>query len=454
MTTRPNFDPQAGYLVTAAADFINFNDQVFTDYYQPVLGPVAFSLFYALRSQLLDHPTLADRRLQSALLVQVNAGQSQVSEGLRRLEGMGIVQTYFQHDAQGDLYVYELQATLSPERFINDNLLSVLLLEAIGEQVFSRLAKGAHRYQLVADRTRLKNVSHRFLDAYQIDQHELVHVPEVIKQAQTTAAVTEKHSLVADSSDFDWATLLTLLKSQPVVKEDLADHRELIEVEHQLYGIDEPTMARLIRGALDLATNHFDARKFKRQVAAQYKQPASVPESANPKQKEVVDDKQLTAKDRQLLKSTNNYAPVAFLQALKEQTGGYVTAGERNVLTRLVQDGKLPSSVINVLVWYVIADLGNATLKGNFVDAIANDWLRAGVHDGAGALLQLKKFNQEKQQPGTTKRFSTKRNRQRMEIRETMPDWSKQDQVTRTKKASAAALAKARARQRSNRKGR
>ena len=316
------------------------------------------------------------------------------------------------------------------------------------------MAKGAHRYQLVADRTQLKNVSHRFLDAYQIDQHELVHVPEVIKQAQTTVAVTEKHSLVADSSDFDWATLLTLLKSEPVVKEDLADHRELIEVEHQLYGIDEPTMARLIRGALDLATNHFDARKFKRQVAAQYKQPASMPESANPKQKEVVDDKQLTAKDRQLLKSTNNYAPVAFLQALKEQTGGYVTAGERNVLTRLVQDGKLPSSVINVLVWYVIADLGNATLKGNFVDAIANDWLRAGVHDGAGALLQLKKFNQEKQQPGTTKRFSTKRNRQRMEIRETMPDWSKQDQATRTKKASAAALAKARARQRSNRKGR
>lgn len=75
-----------------------------------------------------------------------------------------------------------------------------------------------------------------------------------------------------------------------------------------------------------------------------------------------------------------------------------MTAGERNVLTRLVQDGQLPSSVINVLVWYVIADLGNATLKGNFVDAIANDWLRAGVKDGAGALMQLKKFNQAKRE--------------------------------------------------------
>lgn len=451
MTTRPNFDPQAGYLVTAAADFINFNDQIFTEYYQPILGPVAFSLFYALRSQLLDHPTLADRRLQSALLVQVNAGQSQVSEGLRRLEGMGIVQTYFQHDAQGDLYVYELQTTLSPEQFINDNLLSVLLLEAIGEQAFTKLANNAHRYRLVAEHSQLKNVSHHFLDSYQVDQRELVHLPEAIKQARTDTVVAEHHSLVTDSSDFDWVTLLTLLKSQPVIKDDLANHRELIEVEHQLYGIDEPTMARLIRGALDLATNHFDAQKFKRQVAAQYKQvPASSP---SPKQAEPVDDKQLTAKDRQLLKSTDNYAPIAFLQALKEQTGGYVTAGERNVLTRLIQDGKLPSPVINVLVWYVIADLGNATLKGNFVDAIANDWLRAGVHDGAGALLQLKKFNQDKQQ-NPPKRFAGKHSRQRMEVRETMPDWSKQDQATRTKKASAAALAKARARQRSNRKGR
>lgn len=451
MTTRSNFDPQAGYLVTAAADFINFNDQIFTEYYQPILGPVAFSLFYALRSQLLDHPTLADRRLQSALLVQVNAGQNQVSEGLRRLEGMGIIQTYFQHDAQGDLYVYELQATLSPEQFINDNLLSVLLLEAIGEQAFIKLANNTHRYRLVAEHSQLKNVSHHFLDSYQVDQRELVHLPEAIKQARTDTVVAEHHSLVNDSSDFDWATLLTLLKSQPVIKDDLTNHRELIEVEHQLYGIDEPTMARLIRGALDLATNHFDAQKFKRQVAAQYKQvPASSP---SPKQAEPVDDKQLTAKDRQLLKSTDNYAPIAFLQALKEQTGGYVTAGERNVLTRLIQDGKLPSPVINVLVWYVIADLGNATLKGNFVDAIANDWLRAGVHDGAGALLQLKKFNQDKQQ-NSLKRFAGKRSRQRMEVRETMPDWSKQDQATRTKKASAAALAKARARQRSNRKGR
>ncbi len=120
-----------------------------------------------------------------------------------------------------------------------------------------------------------------------------------------------------------------------------------------------------------------------------------------------------------------------------------MTAGERNVLTRLVKDGKLPSSVINVLVWYVIGDLGNATLKGNFVDAIANDWLRAGVHDGAGALLQLKKFNRAKQ---TGKKQSTgHRYYRRLQVREKMPEWSKQSKEQRNKKASAQALAQARA---------
>ncbi|KRM37077.1 replication initiation and membrane attachment family protein [Limosilactobacillus pontis] len=449
MKTAPSFDPQAGYLVTAAADFINFSDQTFTDFYQPVLGPAAFSLFYALRSQLVDAPTLADRRLQSNLLVQVNAGQRQVDEGLCRLEGMGIVSTYFQHDAQGDLYVYELQATLTPERFFADNLLSVLLLEAIGESAFQRLAKRAYRYRLAGDRSHLKDISHHFLDTYQVDQRELVSVPAAVKQAQTMTSPAPSRSLVTTSDDFDWPTLMALLKGQPVAQDDLADHRELIEVEHQLYGIDEPTMARLIRGALDLATNHFDAKKFKRQVAASYKR---VAESSSQTAKQVPsDDKQLTTKDRQLLKSTDNYAPITFLQALKEQTGGYVTAGERNVLTRLIQDGKLPSPVINVLVWYVIADLGNATLKGNFVDAIANDWLRAGVHDGAGALIQLKKFNQDRQQ-APTKRKPGQHGYRRMEVRETMPDWSKQDKAARTKKASAVALAKARARQANKRK--
>lgn len=442
---RPLFDPQAGYLVTAANDFVNFNEQTFVDFYQPILGSVAFSLFYALRSHMLDSPTLAERRLQSELLVAVNAGQRTVGEALQRLEGTGMVQTYYRHDAQGDVYVYQLQSTLTPERFIGDNLLSVLLLEAIGETRFDQLVKHSRRHQLVADNARLENISHHFLETYRVDQHELVKVPAVIKHAQQGIQKESKVKTIPTNTDFDWPTLLQLLHGQSVIKNDLTHQRELIEVEHRLYGIDEPTMARLIQEATDLASNHFDAHKFKRIVASHYQRVARHSSVSQPITQQVPPktSKNLTAKDRLLLKSTTSYAPVEFLQALKEQTGGYVTSGERNVLTRLIEDGKLPSSVINVLVWYVIGDLGNATLKGNFVDAIANDWLRSGVHDGADALLQLKKFSRDKQagkKHGTNRRYY-----HHLQVREKMPEWSKQSKKQRNKRASAQALAQARA---------
>lgn len=439
-----NFDPQAGFVVVTADDFAAFNEQTFAKFYQPILGPVAFSLFYALKAQLIEKPTLSDRRLQSGLLVQVNAGPAEVAEGLRRLEGVGIIQTYFRNDAEGDVYVYELHATLTPAQFIADDLLSVLLLEAVGVTDFEHLTAKARQYQLVEQDPKLKNISRQFLDEYQIDQHEMVDTPQAIAKArqQDTSRLPAREA-AADTTDFDWSTLLQLLDNQPVVKADLAEHRDLIITEHRLYGIDEPTMKRLIDKATNLQDNHFNAQKFKRVVASFYKTTVKQPEQSAPVQ---TDNHDFTAKDQQLLTSASSYPPIEFLQLIKEQMGGYVTGSERNILRRLVSDGQLPSEVVNILTWYVLADLNYATLRASFVDAIANAWLRAGVKDAAGALNQLKNFNHDKAAASTGKPAAKKgRKYQHVQVRETMPKWSKHD-----KKASPEAIAKARARLKKN----
>ena len=51
--TAAAFDPQAGYVVTASTAFISFNDQTFATFYQPILGPVAFSFFLCVKSALV-----------------------------------------------------------------------------------------------------------------------------------------------------------------------------------------------------------------------------------------------------------------------------------------------------------------------------------------------------------------------------------------------------------------
>ena len=145
----------------------------------------------------------------------------------------------------------------------------------------------------------------------------------------------------------------------------------------------------------------------------------------------------LTAKDRQLLQSAADYAPVEFLQGLKEQTGGFVSANERHILTHLVNDVKLDSTVINILSWYIIADLDNANLKASFVDAIANSWIKAGVKDAPGALQELKNFQEQRGKQRTSKgRFAYRR----PQVEEQMPKWSKTDTQQLNKKASPEAL--------------
>lgn len=431
------FVPQAAFLVTAAGDFANFDAATLTRFYQPVIGPTAFSLFYALDSQLLERPTLADRRLQSMLIRQMNTGADQINHALHRLEAVGLVRTFAGSDSQGEFHVYQLQPTLSPAAFIEDDLLSVLLLEAVGESAFTRLAKWARRYEL-ASHPQLSEISHRFLDEFHVDADSVITAPAPIKEARQQARV-ERTRPSSAASDFDWPTLFQLLANQPLVKKDLAAHRQLIEVEHQLYGIDVPTMKDLVLKAVNLTDNHFDAAKFKRVVAAAYQQtagPAGSPTA--PSRPAAPTSQQLTAKDQQLLKSVQKYAPVDFLHGLKEQTGGFVTASERHILTHLLADVKLSPEVINVLSWYVIAELDNDILKANFVDAIANSWVKAGVHDGASALLQLKEFSQQRAAGQSKGRARQRGNyRRRPQIEEKMPEWSKTSKAERNQKASA-----------------
>lgn len=441
------FDPQAGYVVTASTAFISFNDQTFATFYQPILGPVAFSLFYTLKTRLLPNPTIANRTLQSDLLAQVNIGSQQILEALHRLEAVGLVQTYFQHDDIGDVYVYELQPTLTPEKFLADNLLSILLLEEIGEKAFNRLIKQSRQYKLASANTSLTNVSHNFFEEFHINSQSITETPQAILTARKQSPIEKQPQLTTGmSDDFDWITLLHLLANQPIISADLENNRDLILLEHQLYGIDVPTMKTLVLRAIDLQTSHFNPQKFKQIVASTYNIVYSSTTKVAEKERPMTNKNDvLTGKDRELLATAKDYSPVEFLQVLKGQTGGYVTSGERHILRGLVAQEKLTQDAINVLTWYVISDRGNSTLTANFVDAIANDWLQHGVINGQQAIVQLKTFNSRSQEKKQESKIP-KKNKRRKTIKEPMPAWSKKDTSELMKKASSQEIAKLRER--------
>lgn len=418
------FDPGAGYIVTASYQWSNFNESVFELFYQPILGTAAFAMFHALRTQLNEKPVISARRLQSQLLIQLNAGRQAAGEAIQRLEATGMLRTFNQTDQLGELFVYELQPTLTPTEFIDDNLLSILLLEAVGEERFNSLGEYANRFSLENQEPALTEITHNFFDVFHVDERQVTALPTEITTSRKKIVNEKKPERKIINVDFDWPTLVQLLEKQPITEEDLNVNRNLIEVEHQLYGIDEPTMARLITQSTDLATNKIRPQRLKQLVAGKYRVDAKQTD-----RKTVVKEKEkeaLSKEEQQLIETCKYYAPVTFLQQLKQQMGGFVTSGERTIIRSLIQEQQLDAGVVNILSWYVIASLKRPTLQANYVNTIANNWMRAGVTTAEEALTHIHDFNKQKAQKRA--HHKTSYYRQQQTVREKMPAWANEDE--------------------------
>lgn len=420
------FDPGAGYIVTASYQWSNFDEHVFELFYQPILGPVSFAMFHALRTKLSNGPVISERQPQSQLLIQLNAGRQAADDAIQRLEATGMLRTFRQTDQLGELFVYELQPTITPDEFINDNLLSVLLLEAVGESRFNELQKFASRFSLPKVHSSLKEITRNFFDVFHVNEQLITHLPAEIGAARKKIGDEPRLAKQENITDFDWPTLVQLLKGQPITEEDLSLNRELIEVEHRLYGIDEPSMARLLTQATDLSSNRIKPQRLKQIIASKYRVDAKKIETSNDKQR-ASQQVSPSQEEQQLIEACNYYAPITFLQQLKQQMGGFVTSGERTIIRSLIQEQQLDPGVVNILSWYVVASLERPTLQANYVNAIANNWLRAGVTTAKGALEQIQTFANKKAQ----KRSSRQSNRYRQQattVREKMPAWTKENE--------------------------
>lgn len=134
---------------TACRDFSlgGLERRVLTELYQPMVGVLAVGLYLLLYHHLGDDETgyvqpEAQRRLFLGLGLEPNAvGRQALAEGASKLEAVGLLQTYRQHDPAADetLYEYVLQRPLAPGEFFANLHLSLLLRDRIGKPALLEL---------------------------------------------------------------------------------------------------------------------------------------------------------------------------------------------------------------------------------------------------------------------------------------------------------------------------
>ncbi|KRM13242.1 DnaD domain protein [Paucilactobacillus suebicus] len=441
---RKKLTPQTGLIVSLSSDYRKFSEQTLVEFYQPVMGTTAFSLLFALKKLVKRNPTLSDRISHTVLLNQLGIDINQLEESVNKLQGLGLVQTFETVDQIGHLIVYELQPTLTQQDFLNDDLLSVLLLEVIGESGFNDLVSSSTQFQL--DTARLTPTTKTFFDSFHVNQGQITDLPSVINENREKFIVNEHRSEQIPGSDFDFELLTSLLGNQPISTEEIDHHKELIRTENALYGIDETEMARQIMKATNITTNQIDEQRLKKSISASFELKHQSPQDTNRFNHDVqqsapgkTEKVPMSHNEQLLVNACKSYAPMDFLENLLSQKGGYVPDGSQRVLQSLVSRQVLKKSVINMLIYYVIQDRNSPTLSQNFVDTVANSWAQAGITSPEEALQQIKKFHDP---VAKTPRKSSSAKKQKSAVTNSLPDWAQDGYQRKQEKMSDNDVAK------------
>ena len=90
--------PQSGF-ITIFPKHKAFDQESFDYLYRPILGANAFTLYIGLRDLADDVPHKSERHKHSTLLNWIDLDLKQLLISRKRLEGTGLLNTYYQCDS-------------------------------------------------------------------------------------------------------------------------------------------------------------------------------------------------------------------------------------------------------------------------------------------------------------------------------------------------------------------
>ncbi|WP_203619718.1 replication initiation and membrane attachment family protein [Apilactobacillus nanyangensis] len=421
-------DPLSKFILLADDDLSDLQRTSLDVLYQPIIGVLPYALinnFWRMSHEKKTHQAHSHFETLSYLSVDMKS----FYDARLRLEAAGLMKTYIKNNESNEKqYVYRLVSPLSVNDFFMDDLLSVSLLQVIGEDRYVDLYNEFIRPGF--DLSEYKDVSRNFLQVFNIRDSEVTNTPKAVQQVKNSindnSNDVKSGPVIEKSDDFDFNLLLDMLNQSYVNTSDVKKNINLINSEHQLYGIDEIEMAKLIEKATNVTNNVFDPNNFKILVSRQFQSNAAniSRQTTNDEKSTETDSNDLNAQEKQLIQSASEYAPIEFLNYLKTAKGGYVHSNEERMISDLVSRQILKPEVINMIVYHLLIDQEKSGLNKNLFEAIADNWSQNNVTNASKAITFIKNRQKELNKPRKP-RFN---NNRKMTVKETLPDWAKDDE--------------------------
>ena len=333
------------------------------DFYQPIIGTVAVSLYFNLINDIEKKEIISSDLSFNDLIKRTKLSLTDITMALEKLEAVGLVETY----RNGNSYIFNIFNALLPNEFLNNPLLNMALYNNLGKEMYDKVVMP---YKLPKISLKdYENISHRFDEVFKSSPTSSYIVNEDIK-----SKITNKLKF----TDYDFDLLISGTMGIDLKKWLTESNKELINSLSVLYDIDVLNMQNIImssigdKGVIDKELLRKNCRNY-----YQFEQDGSLPTiiyKSQPKYLKNTSNEE--SKRDKMIYVFENVNPYYFLKS--KYKDGKVTTRDLKLLEDLLVDQKLNPGVINVLIDYVLK-INDQKLNKSYIEAIAGHWKRLGI---------------------------------------------------------------------------
>lgn len=402
------FNTLTGYWCLPCGTLTDFDKQILTDLYLPLLGPSAYSLYLLLWEKTPNNKLVSERESHAILLSLLGMDLKEFYNTRIRNEALNLIRTYRKNDQLGNYYVYQLIRPCKPSTFFSDDLLSVFLYEQIGKNEYNYLVgKYSKSDDILNDSV---EISKNFFDVFNIGSEYLNDIPDTIKDSRrkvNNSNKSNKKIVLSDSNlgiePFDFDLLEQGLSKDGITHKDIDKNREEIFNLHTIYDVDEVTMMRAIESTsklvppeiqIDELKKHF-RENFKANVHYAIKRNTSN-SNINVNSSKKVDESQFSNYEKQILANAKTKTSMKFLESYGIKRGAEPTHNEINAIINVSRTYDLPAQVINILIYYYLDYLNSKINFYSFEDT-AKDWKQKKILTAEDAVIQIHEFYSKKE---------------------------------------------------------
>lgn len=418
------------YRVKAKGIMHDYYRKTLTSLYQPLIGPVAYSLYMTLWAQIESETDWSEPTTHHSLMNMMQLNLNEILLARKKLEAIGLLETFVDDGHDPRRYYYLLESPLSPQEFFNDGALNVYLYNKLGHYQFQQVKK-----QFVAQKPvscdRFREVTAAFNDVFQsLHPSELVvkknsEMERALMAQPDEEFIDEKDGrTIRLTNDFDIDFVIDSVSHLLVPKDVFTD--ELIEAMKKLAYIYklQPLDMKYIIESTYVKYDEISVEQLRKTTQDWYSQqhnnqlPHLSLRVQPPLHRETA-TKEPETEEEKAMRLFETISPYEMLERIAG--GAKPAASDLKLIESIMFEQKLLPGVVNVLIEYVMRT-NDMKLSRAYVEKIAAHWSRKKIKTVKEA-MDLARSEHQKYQQWSPEAKRTKTVQKKNERKAALPKW-------------------------------